>query len=122
MLWRDDFAAMYPDLSFDRHASAVLRITLDGPGLNSVDHEMHRQLADVWLSVDRDPETHVAVLQGAGRAFSAGGSFELLDDIMSDFAVRTRVMREARPDVGVVPRRDAYEMTSSASARTARLT
>ena len=31
-----------------------------------------------------------------GDAFSAGGSFELLDDIMNDFAVRTRVMREAR--------------------------
>jgi len=57
---------------------------------------MHRQLADVWLSVDRDHETNVAVLQGAGRAFSAGGSFELLDDLMSDFAVRTQVMREAR--------------------------
>jgi enoyl-CoA hydratase len=38
----------------------------------------------------------VAVLQGAGRAFSAGGSFELLDSLMSDYAVRARVMREAR--------------------------
>jgi enoyl-CoA hydratase len=50
----------------------------------------------VWLAIDRDPETNVAVLQGAGKAFSAGGSFELLDDLMSDYAVRTRIMREAR--------------------------
>jgi enoyl-CoA hydratase/carnithine racemase len=86
----------YPHLRFDRPAERVLRITLDGPGLNAVDHDVHRELADVWLAVDRDPDTNVAVLRGAGRAFSAGGSFELLDDLMSDYAVRARVMREAR--------------------------
>jgi enoyl-CoA hydratase len=86
----------YPDLTFDRPATGVLRLTLDGPGLNAVDHAMHRQLADVWTTIDRDADTRVALLQGAGRAFSAGGSFELLDDLIKDFAVRTRVMREAR--------------------------
>jgi enoyl-CoA hydratase len=88
----DDF----PDLTFDRPAAGVLRITLDAPGLNAVDASMHRQLADVWLAVDRDPDTNVAVIQGAGKAFSAGGSFELLDGIMSDYATRLRVLREAR--------------------------
>jgi enoyl-CoA hydratase len=91
-----DLYAALPDLRIDRPADHVLRITLDGPGLNAVDHAVHRQLADVWRVVDRDPDVHVAVLQGAGRGFSAGGSFELLDDLMSDYAVRTRVMREAR--------------------------
>jgi enoyl-CoA hydratase len=86
----------FPHLRFDRPADRVLRITLEGPGLNAVDHDVHRELADVWLALDRDPDTHVAVLQGAGRAFSAGGSFELLDSLMSDYAVRARVMREAR--------------------------
>jgi enoyl-CoA hydratase len=88
----DDF----PDLTFDRPAAGVLRITLDAPGLNAVNMSMHRQLADVWLAVDRDPDTNVAVIQGAGKAFSAGGSFELLDGIMSDYATRLRVLREAR--------------------------
>ena len=86
----------FPHLRFDRPAAGVLRITLDAPGLNAVDHDVHRELADVWLAVDRDPDTNVAVIQGAGKAFSAGGSFELLDDLMSDYAVRTRIMREAR--------------------------
>ncbi len=86
----------YPDLRFDRPVEGVLRITLDGPGLNAVDHAVHRQLADVWRTVDRDPDTNVALLQGAGRAFSAGGSFELLDSMVSDYAMRTRVLREAR--------------------------
>ena len=88
----DDF----PGLAFDRPADGVLRITLDGPGLNAVGPEVHRQIADVWLAIDRDPDTRVALLRGAGRAFSSGGSFELLDVMVNDYAARTRVMREAR--------------------------
>ncbi len=86
----------FPHLRFDRPAGGVLRITLDAPGLNAVGPDVHRELADVWLAVDRDPETNVALLQGAGRAFSAGGSFELLDTMLHDYAARTRVLREAR--------------------------
>ncbi len=86
----------FPDLSFDRPAEGVLRLTLEGPGLNAVSPAIHRQLADVWRTIDRDPDTKVAVLQGAGKAFSAGGSFELIDAIMNDDAMRLVVMREAR--------------------------
>jgi enoyl-CoA hydratase len=91
-----DRYADFPDLTFDRPADGVLRITLDGPGLNAVDRAVHRQLADVWRAVDRDPDTNVALLRGAGRAFSAGGSFEMVEEIMDDGAARLRVMREAR--------------------------
>jgi enoyl-CoA hydratase len=91
----DPYAA-FSSLSFDRPDPGVLRVTLDEPGLNSVGPEMHRHLADLWLTVDRDPDVRVAVIQGAGKAFSAGGSFDLLNDLTRDYAVRTRVMREAR--------------------------
>ena len=86
----------FPNLTFDRPAERVLRITLDGPGLNAVNPAMHRELADVWLDVDRDPDVNVAVLQGAGKAFSAGGSFDLIESILDDYDARVRVMREAR--------------------------
>lgn len=86
----------FPDLTFDRPSEGVLRITLDGPGLNAVDHARHRQLADVWLAVDRDLDTNVALVQGAGKAFSAGGSFDLLESLLDDYATRLRIMREAR--------------------------
>jgi enoyl-CoA hydratase len=91
-----DYASLYPSFSYDRPADAVLRITFDGPGLNSVSPDAHREIADIWLTVDRDPEVRVAILQGAGKGFSSGGSFELLDGIINDYAIRTRVMREAR--------------------------
>jgi enoyl-CoA hydratase len=86
----------FTSLSFDTPGPGILRITLDAPGLNAVNDEMHGQLADVWLAVDRDPDVRVAVLRGAGKGFSAGGSFDLIDAITKDFAVRARVMREAR--------------------------
>ncbi len=53
----DDIQADFPGLSFDRPSEGILTITLDAPGLNSVDRAVHRQLADVWLAVDRDPAT-----------------------------------------------------------------
>ncbi|MBA3654285.1 MAG: enoyl-CoA hydratase/isomerase family protein [Actinobacteria bacterium] len=86
----------FPHLKFEHPSDGVLRIVLDGPGLNAVDAEVHRELADVWLAVDRDPDVRVVLLQGAGKAFSAGGSFELVESIMSDYDTRLRVMREAR--------------------------
>jgi enoyl-CoA hydratase len=91
-----DFASLYPTLRFDRPADRVLRITLDAPGLNSVSPQCHRELADVWRDVDRDDATDVVVLQGAGKGFSAGGSFDLLDGMIGDYNFRMRTMREAR--------------------------
>ena len=88
----DDF----PHLSVDRPADGVVRITLDAPGLNAVGPEAHRELADVWRAVDRDPEARVALIRGAGKGFSAGGSFDLLGAMVADPDVRLRVMREAR--------------------------
>ncbi len=92
----EDRYSAFPHLTFDRPADGVLRITLDGPGLNAVDPDVHRELADVWLAVDRDPDARVAILRGAGTAFSAGGSFDLLDEMIEDYGARTRVLREAR--------------------------
>ena len=77
MLWSyDDF----PSLRFDRPADGVLRITLDAPGLNSVGPgRAPRARRRVARGRPRSDDTNVAVLQGAGKAFSSGGSFELID-------------------------------------------
>jgi enoyl-CoA hydratase len=91
-----DAYAAFPGLTFARPAPGVLQIVLDGPNLNAVGPDVHRELADVWLTVDRDADVRVALLSGAGKAFSAGGSFELIEQMTDDYASRTRVMREAR--------------------------
>jgi len=91
-----DRYAAFPSLTFEHPEPGILRVVLDAPNLNAVTADMHRDLADVWLAVDRDPDVRVAIVQGAGRAFSAGGSFDLLRDMTDEYAARTRVMREAR--------------------------
>jgi Enoyl-CoA hydratase/carnithine racemase len=89
--------ARFPTLTIDRPADGVLRIVLDGPDLHAVTAEMHRDLAVVWTAIDRDDTVRAVLVRGAGeRAFSAGGSFALVESIIEDWRARTRVMREAR--------------------------
>ncbi|MGC2656227.1 MAG: enoyl-CoA hydratase/isomerase family protein [Mycobacterium sp.] len=86
----------FPSLRFESGAPGVLHIVLDAPGLNSVGPQMHRDLADIWPVLDRDPDVRVVLVRGEGKAFSSGGSFELIDETINDYAGRLRIMREAR--------------------------
>ena len=86
----------FPALRVERPEEAILRIVLDGPNLNAVGRDAHRQLADIWPVIDRDAGVRAVVIQGAGKAFSAGGSFDMIEEMVADSAVRTTVMREAR--------------------------
>jgi enoyl-CoA hydratase len=89
--------AKYERLGFARHPDGILEIVMGAPGkLSTADHVLHRELAEVWLDVDRDPETRVALLRGEGKGFSAGGDLKLIDDLIADFDTRGRVWREAR--------------------------
>ena len=86
----------FETLTFERPSEGVLRIVLDAPNLNAVGADMHRDLAEVWRAVDRDDSVRAAVIQGAGKAFSAGGDFSMIEALVEDHEMRTRVMREAR--------------------------
>ncbi len=87
----------YANLAFDRPADRVLRITLNKPErLNALDSDGHRELAEVWREVDTDPDINAVILCGAGRGFSAGGDFAMIEEMIDDFDARARVWREAR--------------------------
>lgn len=83
-------------LTFENHEPGVLEVVFDGPNLNAVDEELHTQLPRLWPVIDLDPEVRAVIVRGAGRAFSAGGSFELIDAQINDYRIRMRVMRESR--------------------------
>ena len=92
-MWHDAF----PDLHFDQHDDGVLVVVINKPEvLNATDASLHRQLADVWREVSRDPAVRVAIITGAGRAFSAGGDLAMIEDAVGDFAGAAMLMREAR--------------------------
>jgi enoyl-CoA hydratase len=91
-----DRYAGFPELRFARPAEGVLEVVLDAPNLNAVGAGLHRELADVWPVIDADPDARAVLLTGAGSAFSAGGSFDLIEEITTDHRARVRVLREAR--------------------------
>lgn len=86
----------FPSLRIESGDDGVLQIILDAPGLNSVGPQMHRDLAEIWPAIDRDPDVRVVLVRGEGKAFSSGGSFDLIAETMGEFPDRMRIMREAR--------------------------
>ncbi len=88
--------ARYTRLRFDRPHPKVLRITMDNGRMNTADDAMHAELADIWRDVDRDPSVNAVVITGAGKVFSAGGDFGMIQQNIDDFSARTRQWKEAR--------------------------
>jgi enoyl-CoA hydratase len=84
----------------------VIRVETDGPvrivrltrpdQLNAINDDMHRGLTRVFPQLSADPEARVAVITGDGRAFSAGGDFDLLDRMTKDRSLRRDVIAEGR--------------------------
>ncbi len=92
----DDRYARYTRLSFDRPHPKVLRITMGNGKMNTADHTMHTELGQIWRDIDADPTVNVAIITGAGKSFSAGGDFSLVEDMIEDFETRARVWKEAK--------------------------
>ena len=88
--------AKYTRLRFDRPHPRVLRIRLDNGRMNTADHRMHWELAQIWNDVDADPEINAAIITGNDRVFSAGGDFAMVEDLMRDPEARARGWKEAR--------------------------
>ncbi len=93
----DENYARFSRLLIDRPHAGVLRVIMNRPDkLNAVDGEMHRQLTEIWRVIDVDASVNAVLLTGAGKAFSAGGDLDLLDEMIADVDTRMRVWREAR--------------------------
>jgi enoyl-CoA hydratase len=87
--------ASYQHLTFERRANGVLLITLNRPEvLNAANEQMHGELARVWTDISRDDETRVAVVTGAGRAFSAGGDLAMVERQAGDYDRTTHMLAE----------------------------
>ncbi|OBI15767.1 enoyl-CoA hydratase [Mycobacterium sp. E2327] len=75
----------------------VRQVTLNRPDqLNSVSPGLHRSLATVWRDLSEDDEIRAVILTGAGRAFSAGGDFDLIARIAREAEFRYDLLAEAR--------------------------
>ncbi|WP_216695250.1 enoyl-CoA hydratase/isomerase family protein [Dietzia psychralcaliphila] len=63
----------------------IATVTINRPDkLNVVDARLHTELASIFTDLQRDRDVDVVVLTGAGRAFSAGGDIEWMQDAIDD--------------------------------------
>ena len=88
--------ADYRHLLFEKKPNGVVLITINRPELmNATNARLHWELTQVWLTIDADPEARVALITGAGKAFSAGGDLELVEEMAGNPDAAERTMREA---------------------------
>lgn len=86
----------YDSLRLDWPAERVLRITLDRGKMNAMDFQLHHDLGHIWSLIDKDPGVSAVLVTGQGRAFSAGGDFEMIEDILADHDFRCKMWKDAR--------------------------
>ena len=88
--------ANYQHLLFERRANGVVLVTINRPeAMNATNARLHWELTQVWLTIDADPAARVALVTGAGKAFSAGGDLGLVEEMAGNMEAAARTMREA---------------------------
>jgi enoyl-CoA hydratase len=83
-----------------------IQIEADGPvrivrlnrpeQLNATNHELHGAMARLFPQLDADLDARVAVVTGNGRAFSAGGDFDYISELIDDETLREESLQDGR--------------------------
>lgn len=101
----------FKSLLIEPKGNGVTLITMNRPEkLNAMTYEMHSELARIWDAVEEDAATKVAVITGAGRAFSAGNDLnnpdpdaDMVREIMTDALMIVRGMIDcSKPIVSAI--------------------
>ena len=101
----------FRSLLIEPKGNGVTLITMNRPEkLNAMTYEMHSELAMIWDAVEEDAATKVAVITGAGRAFSAGNDLnnpdpdaDMVREIMTDALMIVRGMIDcSKPIVSAI--------------------
>lgn len=78
-------------------AGRIATVTMNQPEkLNAVDMGMHTELARIFVDLNNDPQVDVAILTGAGRAFSSGGDIDWMQKMIDDPEEFEKTAREAK--------------------------
>jgi enoyl-CoA hydratase len=87
----------YQHILFEHRPDGILWITLNRPEvLNAADERLHTEFVNLWATIDADPDVRVAIVTGAGRAFSAGGDLGMVENAYRNYDEIIRILDEAR--------------------------
>ena len=85
----------YQHLLVEKQEGIAL-LTMNRPEvLNATNFRMHNELSRIWSDLGEDPEVRVALITGAGNAFSAGGDFEMIEQAIGNPEVIASNTKEA---------------------------
>ena len=85
----------YQHLLVDKQDGIAL-LTMNRPeALNATNAALHNELSRIWPDLGNDPEVRVAVITGAGNAFSAGGDFEMIEKMTGNPELVASTTKEA---------------------------
>ena len=85
-----------PELTVEEDGPVRI-IRLNRPDeLNATNHVLHQGLAELFPQLDADLDARVAVITGNGRAFSAGGDFDYIDQLITDDALRQESLLDGK--------------------------
>jgi enoyl-CoA hydratase len=86
----------YTRLTFDYPTDGVVFMRINRPEQNNaMDPTLHTELSTVWQDVARDTDCRAVVVTGVGRAFSAGGDFDMVEDTLDNHRTVSRLLHEA---------------------------
>ena len=86
----------YKALKLNRPKPRLLEIVFSAPGrLNALDADGHREIAEIWRDIDRDPDISAVLLRGEGGVYSAGGDLKLVEAMSRDWNALARTWKEA---------------------------
>ncbi|NGY04334.1 enoyl-CoA hydratase-related protein [Solimonas terrae] len=85
----------------ERREGGVVLFTINRPErMNATDDVLHREFALLPRLFDEDEEGTIAIITGAGRAFSAGGDYATIASDDNDYARKLAMTRETLQLVG----------------------
>jgi len=92
----DQWFAKYEHIRFERDGR-VLRIVMNRPEVkNAANVRMHRELSQVFSDAQRDEDSDILILTGAGDSFSSGGDIRTMREKIADRTLWNDTVNEAR--------------------------
>ena len=91
-----DYSRYGPDILVGQRDGVAVVTFNRADKLNAMTAAMHADTGRIWLDFAADPEVRSVLITGAGRAFSVGGDYDLLQASVGDHATAARLLEETR--------------------------